>query len=88
MAKAASAGVDLAVEEPRPDTATPGDEARVQRSKFVAMRDHLARQPKVRVMLSEDTLVQLNGFTINIKGGEAVMVPEQVFDVLVESKRV
>lgn len=69
------------------DTMT-GAEISRQKSDFARMRDHLAKQPKVRVRLNEDTFAQLNGYTFQIKGGVPVFVPEQVYDLLVEAGRV
>lgn len=85
MADKKSPSVELAVDE---QTYVTGSEVEAQRSAYVKMRDHLAKQPKVRVRLNEDTLVQLNGWTVNIKGGEPVMVPQQIAQVLEDSGRI
>lgn len=63
-------------------------ELRRQKSDFSRMRDHLAKQPKVRVRVQEDTFAQLNGYTFLIKAGESVMVPEQVYELLLNAGRV
>lgn len=63
-------------------------EVQRQRSDFVRMRDHLAKQPKIRVRLREDTFAQLNGYTFLIKADQPVMVPEQVYELLVNAGRV
>ena len=59
-----------------------------QKSDFERMRAHLAKQPKVRVRLREDTFAQLNGYTFLIKANQPVMVPEQVYELLVNAGRV
>lgn len=63
-------------------------EVQRQRSDFARMRDHLAKQPKIRVRLREDTFAQLNGYTFLIKADQPVMVPEQVYELLVNAGRV
>lgn len=82
----------LADIESVPDTAdtegATGAEVQRQKSDFARMRDHLAKQPKIRVRLREDTFAQLNGYTFLIKANEPVMVPEQVYDLLVNAGRV
>lgn len=63
-------------------------EVQRQRSDFARMRDHLAKQSKIRVRLREDTFAQLNGYTFLIKADQPVMVPEQVYELLVNAGRV
>lgn len=65
-----------------------GAELNRQKSDFDRMQAHLAKQPKIRVRLREDTFAQLNGYTFLIKANQPVMVPEQVYDLLVEAGRV
>lgn len=62
-----------------------GAESKELRSRFVRMREHFEKQKKVRVRVPENTFVQVNGFTFQIKGGEPMMVPEQIADMLMES---
>jgi hypothetical protein len=52
------------------------------------MRDYYAKQPKVQVKCREDQWVQVNGYTFIIKGGEKVMVPKDIADVLEECGRI
>ncbi len=59
-----------------------GEERRARGSAIDRMRDVLADQPKVRVRLSEDARVQINGYTFQIKGKVSVDVPQSVADVL------
>lgn len=59
-----------------------------QKSDFRRMQEHLAGQKKVRVRVQEDTWVQLNGYTFQIKGKTWVEVPAQVAEILEEANRI
>jgi|WetSurMetagenome_2_1015567.scaffolds.fasta_scaffold152250_3 hypothetical protein len=52
------------------------------------MRDYYAAQPKVMIKLPETTWFQKNGYTLIIKGGERVAVPQGVADELEEIGRI
>jgi hypothetical protein len=69
---------------PAPSPAPANDNV-THKSRFVKMREHFAAQRKVPVRLQEDQFVQVNGYSFAIKGKERVMVPEQIYDMLVES---
>lgn len=79
---APDAGASLANAAP-----TAEDES-AQRNRFSIMKAHLAKQPKVRVRVREETTVQLNGYTFVIAPNVSVMVPEQVEEILIESGRI
>ena len=83
QAEAQSTSPDPTAEAP-PAGSSVSDRA-VQKSRFQKMREHFAAQRKVPVRLQEDTFVQVNGYTFQIKGKERVMVPEQIGDLLIES---
>lgn len=59
-----------------------GDEARKRQSNIDLWRDRFAAMPKVRVRLAEDTFVQVNGYSFQIKGKVPVDVPELVAEIL------
>jgi hypothetical protein len=59
------------------------------------MRQHLEKQPKVAIMIpllpgeaegSTESVI-LNGYRLNIRKGDMVMVPRQVAEVIMESQQ-
>lgn len=63
-------------------------ERRAHQSQFQATEASLKKQPKVRIRLPEDTLVQINGYGFWIQGKVPVDVPEQVAEVLAGAGRI
>lgn len=67
--------------------ATPKDNQR-RKARFEAMRKVLAAQPKVKIRLAkdevrgEDQVVTINGYSMTIKRGHTVEVPQGVAEVL------
>lgn len=64
------------------------EDAKVDQMTENYMRDHYAKQPKVQVKCREDQWVQVNGYTFIIKGGEKVMVPKDIAELLEASGRI
>lgn len=64
-------------------------------SKAAIMREHLAKQPKVRILIPVEgkekpgitVPVTINGYRLNIMKGAYVEVPEQVADAIMKSQK-
>lgn len=66
------------------------------KTKLQRIKESLAKQPKVRILIPKEksetegafTTVQINGYMLQIKKGVYVDVPEQVADILNESAQI
>jgi len=65
-----------------------GEDAKVQAATYDYMKAYYAAQPRVSIKCQEDQWVQVNGYTFIIKGGERVMVPKDIADLLEEAGRI
>jgi hypothetical protein len=63
-------------------------ETKVQMNRYRRTEAALKAQPKVPVRVPEDTTVQINTYGFFIKAKTTVMVPQQVYDILVEAGRI
>lgn len=70
------------------DVSFSSDEIRQQKNEFARMRDHLKTQPRVRIRVREETVVQVNGYGFQIAPNAWVEVPQQIADILEEAGRI
>lgn len=59
-----------------------------ERVVFDQMAAYYAAQPKVSIRVSEDQFVQCKGYAFLIKGGERVLVPEEIAQILESAGRI
>lgn len=64
------------------------DEDRQAAAQFDRMKAHFASRPKVSIRTRNDEWVQVNGYTLIIKAGERVEVPDEIATLLEESGRI
>ena len=64
-----------------------GEDEKELRDRQDIMREHFAKQKKVRLRVREQQWVQVNDYTFVIAANEWVEVPQQIADILEETGR-